>query len=65
MMRKCWETSPDDRPTFKMLCTNTNKYIERIAGYLEMEFNPFADHGERVKSAVEEKNDDTTSEEVI
>ena len=48
-----------------MLCTNTNKYIERIAGYLEMGFNPFADHDEWVKSAVEEKDDDGASEVVI
>ena len=42
MMRKCWEISPDDRPTFNELYTNTSKYIEHIAGYLEMGFNPFA-----------------------
>ena len=48
MMWKCWETSPDDRPTFKELHKNTSKYIEHIAGYLEMGFNPFAE-GERVK----------------
>ena len=64
-MRKCWETSPDDRPTFKELYTNTNKYIERIAGYLEMGFNPFAGDGERVKSAVEEKDDEMMSEVAI
>ena len=61
MMRECWETSPDDRPTFKELNTNTNKYIEHIAGYLEMGFNPFARDGERVKSAVEEKDDEAMS----
>ena len=47
MMSKCWETSPDDRPTFKELNKNTSKYIEHIAGYLEMGFNPF-DGGERL-----------------
>ena len=55
MMMKCWETVPDDRPTFKELCTNSNKYIERIAGYLEMGFNPFAGDGEKVKSAVDDE----------
>ena len=62
MMMKCWETVPDDRPTFKELCTNTNKYIERIAGYLEMGFNG---DGEKVKSAVEEKDDEAVSEVAI
>ena len=42
MMRKCWEKAPDDRPTFKELYTDISKYIECIAGYLEMGFNPFA-----------------------
>ena len=64
-MRKCWEALPDDRPTFKELCTNTNKYIERIAGYLEMGFNPFVGDGERVESAVEEKDDEAVSEMAI
>ena len=45
MMLKCWEKLPDNRPTFKELYTNTSKYTERIAGYLEVEFNPFT--GER------------------
>ena len=48
MMMKCWETVPDDRPTFKELCIHASKYIEHIAGYLEMGFNPFAG-GERIK----------------
>ena len=38
---KCWEAAPDDRPSFKELHTTTSKYIECIAGYLEMGFNPF------------------------
>ena len=41
MMRKCWEMSASDRPTFKELYSNTSKYIERIAGYLDLGFNPF------------------------
>ena len=57
MMMKCWETVPDNRPTFKELCKNTNTYIEHIAGYLEMGFNPFAG-GERVKSAVEKDGEE-------
>ena len=61
---KCWGTVPDDRPTFKQLCTNTNKCIERIAGYLEMGFNPFAGN-ERIKSAVMEKGDEGVSEVAI
>ena len=43
--------APDDRPTFKEIYSNISKYIERMAGYLEMGFNPFA-AGEGVKAAV-------------
>ena len=56
MMRKCWETVPDDRPTFKELCTNTNQCIEHIAGYLEMGLNPFAEDG-KVKSTVHSRKE--------
>ena len=53
MMKKCWEMAPDDRPPFKQLYKNTSIYIERIAGYLELGFNPFA--GMEDVSRVEEK----------
>ena len=42
MMRKCWEKAPNDRPTFKELYSSISKYIEHIAGYLDMGFNPFS-----------------------
>ena len=51
MMRKCWQTAPKDRPTFKELYSNISKLIERIAGYLEMGFNPF-EGGEEGKREV-------------
>ena len=41
MMRQCWESAPEDRPTFKNLSLTISKYIEHIAGYLEIWFNPF------------------------
>ena len=64
MMRKCWETEPDDRPTFKELYTNISKYIERVAGYLEMGFNPFGG-SKMVKSTVEEKDDEIETEVAV
>ena len=48
---------PDDRPSFKDLYTNVSKYIEHIAGYLEIEFNPFAGT-EMVKTTTEETEKD-------
>ena len=40
---QCWKMSPEDRPTFKELCSSVSKFIERIAGYLEIGFNPFTE----------------------
>ena len=40
-MKKCWEMKPEKRPTFSELYANITKYIERIAGYLDLGFNPF------------------------
>ena len=44
MMLQCWEAMPEKRPSFGILYKNTSKYIEGIAGYLEIGFNPFAGH---------------------
>ena len=41
MMKKCWEMEPKKRPTFSELYANITKYVERIAGYLDLGFNPF------------------------
>ena len=38
LMVQCWEYEPEKRPTFKELHSKTVSYIERIAGYLEMNF---------------------------
>ena len=42
---QCWKMSPEDRPTFKQLCSSVSKFIECIAGYLEIGFNPFIETG--------------------
>ena len=42
VMKKCWELAADDRPTFKEVNKQISKYIEHMAGYLEISFNPFA-----------------------
>ena len=56
MMKECWETIPDTRPSFKQLYSNISKYIERIAGYLEIGFNPFAEDEGTNESAMDVKN---------
>ena len=63
MMKKCWEVVPDERPDFKQLHKNTSTYIERIAGYLELGFNPFA--GMEDVSRVEEKKTEDEEGEAV
>ena len=41
IMMQCWKMSPEDRHTFKEICSNVSKFIERIVGYLEIGFNLF------------------------
>ena len=67
IMLQCWKLSPEDRPTFEQICSNVSKFIERIAGYLEIEFNPFTggrtgeggEEGEKEEDKIEtEKGED-------
>ena len=46
---------PDNRPPFKELHALTSNYIEQIAGYLDLGFNPFA--GGDMSTNVKEKGD--------
>ena len=41
LMMQCWYPEPNDRPTFQELSGSLSKYIEAIAGYLEITYNPF------------------------
>ena len=38
---------PSDRPTFTELSSTLSKTIERIAGYLQIDFNPFTAPGDK------------------
>ena len=40
-MSKCWAFQPEDRPSFSDIHANISNYLEGIAGYLEVGFNPF------------------------
>ena len=54
MMMKCWEMEPDNRPSFSELQANTATYLEKIANYLEIGFNPFV-KVEQCETIVEKK----------
>ena len=40
-MMNCWAKQPDKRPLFNSIVTTISKYTEVIAGYLDINFNPF------------------------
>ena len=41
MMRTCWAASPAKRPSFSEIASTLSGYTENLAGYLDMNFNPF------------------------
>ena len=53
--------SPNDRPHFEEIYKNTSKYIECMAGYLELGFNPFA----KISSSVDEKQTEGEAESEV
>ena len=61
VMILCWKMSPEDRPTFKEICCSVSKFIERIAGYLEIGFNPFTGGG-AVEGGGEEEGENEEGE---
>ena len=38
---KSWAKNPEDRPSFSDVVTTISSYTETIAGYLDINFNPF------------------------
>ena len=61
-MRKCWEILPENRPSFNELYRITSTYIERMAGYLELGFNPFSGK-DGVTCMEQNENDEVAIEE--
>ena len=60
---QCWEKALESRPTFKELYSNISKYIERVAGYLDIAFNPFTAGGEGGEEGEGEEEADIKEEE--
>ena len=40
-MMSCWAKKPEDRPAFSEVVKTISNYTEAIAGYLDINFNPF------------------------
>ena len=60
-MKACWEMAPEERPTFKQLYLKISKFIEHMADYMQMGYNPFT--VERIEGKEEEEEDDEEKEE--
>ena len=58
MMIKCWDFEPENRPSFQELHKNTSSYIARIAGYLEVTYNPFEGAGGNTLQGEEEEEEE-------
>ena len=41
LMMNCWSKQPEDRPSFSDTVVTISKYTEIVAGYLDINFNPF------------------------
>ena len=64
MMFQCWESVPDKRPSFKILHTQCSKIIEGMAGYLQMQFNPFTTEAYFEEKEEEQITEDKSGEEL-
>jgi serine/threonine protein kinase len=62
IMKQCWEMVPEDRPSFKELSPIISSLIERIAGYLQIGFNPFTGGGGRDRECEEGKEEERDGE---
>ena len=51
-MMKCWAKQPDGRPSFSDIVISISKYTEVIAGYLDINFNPFKSTDNRMMNRI-------------
>ena len=67
-MRNCWEMAPEERPTSRRLCLSISKFIEHMADYMQMEYNPFTvgrvEEEEEQESGEEKKEEEEEGNEV-
>ena len=52
----------EDRPTFKELCFTVSKFIEHLADYLQIGYNPFTGGIEKEKGIEEEEYEEDEGE---
>ncbi|CAI8036254.1 Tyrosine-protein kinase Dnt, partial [Geodia barretti] len=64
IMKQCWQMMPEERPTFTELYFTVSNIIERMAGYLQVGYNPFLGRGDEEKAEeMEEEEEEEEKEE--
>ena len=56
-MMKCWESSPKERPLFSEIYKDVTRIIGRIAGYLDVGYNPFTAKQKEKSVSKDEKDE--------
>ena len=63
IMKQCWQMMPEERPTFTELYLTVSNIIERMAGYLQVGYNPFLGRGDEEKAEEMEEEEEEEKEE--
>ena len=63
IMKQCWQMMPEERPTFTELYLTVSNIIERMAGYLQVGYNPFLGRGDEEKAEEMEEMEEEEEEE--
>ena len=53
-MLKCWELDPETRPTFSMLVKSLSKFLDSMAGYMDVSNIKGEDYSESIFSTSKE-----------
>ena len=62
-MLKCWNSDPNERPSFSTLAKSISEFAEITAGYLDVSnYNPFEASVSTATSGAENRDDQTEEE---
>ena len=63
IMLKCWNSDPNERPSFSTLAKSISEFAEMTAGYLDVSnYNPFEANIPTATTGAENRDDQTGEE---
>ena len=63
IMLKCWNSDPNERPSFSALVNSISGFAEKTAGYLDVSnYNPFEANVSTATPGAENRDDQTEEE---